>query len=157
MSDSSDNSPEDSPDDGPFSRIGEDVDGLLEDAREFADARYQLAQLEVQQSVGAIKRVVIGSAAAGVMALVALPTMLVLLAELLATWTTWEPEIWLAILGCGLLVSAAAVFVMSRRRFQREFVGLQDTLAELKEDVVWLRELAGGSQKAEEDTEMTND
>ncbi len=53
---------------------------------------------------------------------------------------------WLLIFGAGLLLSAVASALLAWRRFCRRLVGLQETLEELREDLIWLRE--GRNEKA---------
>ena len=46
----------------------------------------------------------------------------------------------------GLLVAAALVAWLAWRRFRRRFVGLEETLEELREDLVWLQEWGGQNE-----------
>jgi hypothetical protein len=43
------------------------------------------------------------------------------------------------------------VVLFARWRFRRRFVGLQETLEELREDLLWLRETGGLKQEEPED------
>ena len=54
---------------------------------------------------------------------------------------------WLLIFGAGLLLAAVVMVLLAWRRFRCRFVGLQETLEELREDLIWLRE-AGGKTDA---------
>ncbi len=46
---------------------------------------------------------------------------------------------WLAIFAGGLLIVALAGGYLAWRRFRRRFTGLQETLEEIREDLLWLR------------------
>jgi hypothetical protein len=47
----------------------------------------------------------------------------------------------------GLLTAAALVGWLAWRRFRRQFTGLEETLEELREDLVWLQEWSRGGQR----------
>ena len=51
---------------------------------------------------------------------------------------------WLLIFAGGLLILAVAGGYLAWRRFRRRFIGLRETLEELREDLLWLREEGGG-------------
>ncbi|MFH1923799.1 MAG: phage holin family protein, partial [Planctomycetota bacterium] len=55
----------------------------------------------------------------------------------------------LLLVGLVLVVGAILAGWLAWRRFRREFVGLEETLEELREDLVWLREWAGKSEDEE--------
>jgi hypothetical protein len=67
---------------------------------------------------------------------------------------------WLLILGLGLLSGGAVAALRAWRRFRASATGMEQSLAELREDLVWLKEwigekAEGGGRKAEK--EMTKD
>lgn len=128
--------------------IRKELDAVAGELRDMAAARWELARLELQADARSIKRLAIAGAAAGLMALMALPLLAVCLAELLDGYGNIVRAGWLLIFGVGLLLTAVAVVVFARWRFRRRFVGLQETLEEIREDVLWLRE-AGGSKQTE--------
>jgi formate hydrogenlyase subunit 3/multisubunit Na+/H+ antiporter MnhD subunit len=130
--------------------IRAEVDALVGELRHMAAARLELARLELKADIQSVKRLAIAGLAAAVMALAALPLLAVCLAELLATHGNIGRAGWLLIFGVGLLFSAIAVVLFARWRFRRQFVGLQETLEELREDLLWLRETGGGEQKEPE-------
>ena len=50
---------------------------------------------------------------------------------------------WAAMLGLAFLIAGAAGGYATWRRFRQRFVGMAETLDELREDLLWLREWAG--------------
>jgi len=75
-----------------------------------------------------------------IMGLTALPLLAVSLAETLDGCGHIARRDWLWIFGAGLLILALGSGYLAWRRFRRRFVGLEETLEELREDIVWLRE-----------------
>ena len=108
--------------------------------REMAAARWELARLELQADLRATKQLAIAWLAAAVMALTALPLAAVWLAEALDGCGHIARREWLLIFAGGLLVLALTGGQLAWRRFRRRFLGLQETLEELHEDLVWLGE-----------------
>ena len=105
--------------------------------------RWQLALLELRADRRSAVRLAIGVSASGVMALSALPLLLVWLAAQLDQWLGVSRDGWLLILGLALLLSGLASGYLAWRRFRRRFLGLEQTLEELREDAAWLREWSG--------------
>jgi len=124
---------------------------LCDDLRQGVELRWQLARLEVESDLRSAKQLIIGLSLAAVTALAALPVLVVCLAQLLNGFLGLGSAAWLAILGFALMLIGPAVGYAAWRRFRRRFVGLQQTLEELQEDFVWLREWTGegGRGKAE--------
>ena len=50
---------------------------------------------------------------------------------------------WLLIFGAGLLLLSGLGSYLAWRRFRRKFIGLRETLEELREDTTWLHEWSG--------------
>lgn len=129
-----------------------EIGSLQADLRQMLTLRWQLARLEVQAAVGQIKRLSIAWLVAGVMLLSALPILAVA-----AAWWLGELDVggisfpqWLLIFGLGLLIAAAGGGLLAWRRFRRRFVGLEQTLEELHEDGLWLRQWVGGREDSEQ-------
>ena len=112
--------------------------------REMAAARWELARLELEADLLSAKRLAIAWLAAAVMAIAALPLVAVCLAEALDGCGHIARGGWLLIFAGGLLILALAGSHLAWRRFRRRFVGLQETLEELREDLVWLQEKGEG-------------
>jgi hypothetical protein len=108
--------------------------------REMAVARWELARLELQSDLRSAKQLAIAWLAAAVMVLTSLPLLIVCLADALDGCGQIARGGWLLIFVFGLWAVALGGGFFAWRRFRRRFVGLQETLEELREDLVWLRE-----------------
>ena len=126
-----------------LSRLGAEL-------REMAAARWELARLELAADLRSARRLAIawlavgrtgadGVAAAGG-----------------AVWPKrWTAAAgiprggWLLIFAGGLLVLALAGGYLAWRRFRRKFIGLRETMEELREDMVWLREKGKAGRRTE--------
>jgi protein-S-isoprenylcysteine O-methyltransferase Ste14 len=118
--------------------------GLLgADLREMAALRWQLARLEFEADLRAVKRLAATMLAAAVMALSALPLLAVWAAQLLDRRLGIRFAGWLLLFGLGLLLGGAAAGYLAWRRFRARFTAMEQTREELREDLVWLREWAG--------------
>ena len=117
--------------------------------------RWELARLEVRAAAGPVKWLLITLPVVAVMALSAVPILAVGVADLLggigdAGWLGLSRTRWLLIFGCGLLIGGTVGGYLAWRRFRRRFVGLEQTLEELREDAVWLRAWAGRGEDESE-------
>ena len=125
----------------------EEVAQLGSDLLEIAELRWRLARLELEAAADSVKRLVILAVVAAVTALTGLSVFLVGIIHLL-------PEVWhagtLLTLGLVLLLGAVVLVWWARGRFRRKFVGLEETLEEFREDLVWIREWTGGASAEEE-------
>jgi len=120
---------------------------LTADLGEMAGLRWQLAMLEVRAAAGSLKRLAVPMVVAGVMGLTAVPVVVVYAAGFLGERSDISEAAWLLILGLGLLTLAVLVGWLGWRRFRRDFTGMEQTLEELREDIVWLQEWAGRSEE----------
>jgi hypothetical protein len=120
--------------------LRKELGALGDDLREMAAARLELAQLELQSDLLSAKRLATAWLAAAVMAFAALPIAVVSLAGRLDGYCGIASRDWLLIFAGVLLLLAIAIGCFAWRRFRRRFVGLQETLEELQEDMLWLRE-----------------
>jgi hypothetical protein len=115
--------------------------------REAAAARWQLARLELAADLRSVRRLAVCWLAAGVVALAVVPLLAVALADALDGYGQISRGGWLLRLAAALLVAAGAGGWLAWRRFRRKFLGLRETLEELREDLLWLEE--GGRRKGE--------
>lgn len=113
--------------------------------RVVAATRWELARLELEADLRSAKLLLLAWLVAAVMALTSLPLLGVCLAEALDGCGGIAQGGWLLIFAAGLLVFSLAGGAFAWHRFRRRFLGLQETLEELREDVAWLREKAGNS------------
>jgi uncharacterized membrane protein YqjE len=113
---------------------------LASDALEMLELRRELAELEIRHGTRVGKRLAIAGGAGAVLIITSLPLLLTSLAHGLSTWTRLSPANWILILGGFSLLLGAGIGWAAYQRFRSDFTGLKSTLAELNEDMVWLRE-----------------
>jgi hypothetical protein len=123
-----------------LSNLRAELGAVAGEVREMATARWELARLELEADLLSAKRLAMTWLAAAIMALTALPLLAVGLAESLDGCCDIARRDWLWIFGAGLLILAVGSGYLAWRRFRRRFVGLEETLEELREDLLWLRE-----------------
>ena len=110
-------------------------------AVEMLELRRDLAQLELQHDAQVGKRLAIGGGIGAILVITAWPLLLSSLAIGLSRWTQLHsPAIWLLILGGFSLFLGFGIGWAAYQRFRADFTGLKCTLAELNEDLAWLRE-----------------
>lgn len=113
---------------------------LGDELREMAAARWELARLEVSADLQSARRLAMRWFLAGLVILAALPLPAVALADGLAGCHGIGRAGWLLLVAAGMLLLAGVGAWIAWRSFRRQFLGLQETLEELREDMVWLRE-----------------
>ncbi|NQU24543.1 MAG: phage holin family protein [Candidatus Nealsonbacteria bacterium] len=128
--------------------LRDEINSLAADVKESAVLRWELAQFELRSAATQIKRLAIGLAAAGVLLLCCVPILTIALAAWLAERTIISFAGWSAILGVAFLVAGAAGGYVAWRRFRRRFIGMEETLEELHEDLLWLREWTGRREES---------
>jgi hypothetical protein len=111
--------------------------------REMAAAQWELARLEIAADLAASRRLAVVWIVAAVMSLTSLPLVAVWMADVLAELTGTARGGWLLGFAAALLFTSGLGGWLAWRRFRRNFVGLRETLEELREDVLWLKEGAG--------------
>jgi hypothetical protein len=131
--------------------VRRELGSLGTELREMAAARWQLARLEIEADVRSAKRLVVAWLLAAVMLLTALPVAAVGLAEALDGCQGVSRIGWLSIFAAALFVFAIAGVYFAWRRFRRNFLGLRETLEELREDAVWFGEKTTATAEQAED------
>jgi len=131
-----------------FSGIAAAGSRLRNDVGEMFAARAALAKLELTESVRQTARCGIVLAVALVLLLSAVPVAVATLALAGATYFEQSPLAWLAVSAVLLVIVSAFIAWLAIRAFRRDFTGLRDTLAELREDLVWLHEWSGQADSA---------
>ena len=126
-----------------FATFGGDVRGLASDVARMVVIRRQLAESEIRSDIASARRLAIAGGIGAVAVLTGLPVLVVLLAEVLAQHLLLDRIWWLLILGTVPLVGGLLIAWRAWRRFRSDFIGLQETLAEMHEDLEWLREWLG--------------
>ncbi|MBN2294971.1 MAG: phage holin family protein [Pirellulales bacterium] len=131
-----------------------ELGSLASDIREMAELRWKLAKLELTADVHTTVRLVVILLVAVLLTLIALPVLVVSLGSLLdGTWGLSQSG-WLLIFGLTFLATAGLGGFLGWRRFRRNFIGLEETLEELHEDMIWLREWR---ESAKTTDDVTND
>lgn len=114
-------------------------------AGELAEAiqlRRELAELEVRHDRALLKRFSLVGGLAAAMVLCGVPLLLTAAAWELAQVTELGFAGWLVGFGAAFVVPGTVGLAVGIRRLRGEFCGLQNTLAELREDSLWVREWA---------------
>jgi uncharacterized membrane protein YqjE len=125
--------------------ICEELSVLGRELREMVATRWELARMELLADLRSARRLVITWLVAIVMAITSLPLLAICLAEVLDGCGGIPSSVWLLIFAAGLLILAALGAYVAWRRFRRRFVGLQETLEELREDLLWVQEKSNTS------------
>jgi uncharacterized membrane protein YqjE len=123
--------------------VRKELGALGVELREMASARWELARLEIASDLNTAKRLAVAWLVAVVMLLTALPLLASGLAEALDGWQGIPRGAWLLAFAAVLLFLAGLGGYLAWRRFRRNFIGLRETLEELREDVLWLKEKSG--------------
>lgn len=123
-----------------FAGVKTEAARLKSDIAALAQLRWQLARLEATAAARSLRRLAGVLMAAALAAVVTLPLVFVALADVLDGRLGVPRWGWLLAMGLGSLLTAALAAWTRWRRFRQEFVGFEQTIEELHEDVVWLRE-----------------
>jgi uncharacterized membrane protein YqjE len=126
-----------------FADAAGQVSRLAADVRRMVGLHGQLARLELEASARRLRRLAMLLGAGAAMVLIGLP--------ILGVWTAYVmPEsvrpYFLLVLGAVLSCGGIGVLLAVWRawcRFRTERFGLEETLEELREDLVWLDEWVG--------------
>ncbi len=111
------------------------------DLAHLVQLKWDLLVLELAQSRRAATRLSVVVAIAAVCAAAVLPLVATAAAEVLAGkygLPTWG---WQLIAAGVLAVAAALIGLAGWRRFKAEYVGLEESIESLREDLAWLRHL----------------
>jgi hypothetical protein len=123
-----------------FADLRDEIGALGAELREMAQARWELARLELLADLRAAQRLAVAWLLSAVLALTALPLLAASLAEAMDGRAGIRRWGWLLIFAGGLLILALSGGYLAWRRFWRKFTGLRETMEELREDSIWLRE-----------------
>jgi len=124
-------------------RLRREVDRLGDEVRQMAALRWQLARLEIEADLGHARRLACGLSIAAVMGIAAVALACVALAETIQGWLGLSRTGWLVVLASVLLAGGLSLGGLAWRAFRRRFIGLRESLEELREDVEWMGEWMG--------------
>jgi len=127
-----------------FSGLQAELGSLNADIRKMAMIRWELARLELAADARSAGRLAVILAIAALLALVSLPLLVVALGCLLDGLLGISQGGWLCIFGLCFLLAATLGSLFAWRRFRRNLVALEETIEELREDMLWLREWSEG-------------
>lgn len=140
-----------------LSGLRDEFGSLAGEVAESLKLRLELAQLELAEDYRSGKRLALVLLAAVVMFLTSLPLLVVSLAEVLDGVGQVGRAGWLLVFATGLILVSTGASVLAWRRFRRGMAGLQETIEELREDLLWLQEWTAAGQPRPEDPFMKGD
>ena len=123
--------------------LREELSGMAGELGQLATMRLRLAEIELRESAQTTRRFAICAVASVVLILTSLPVLVVALSTWLGAVTPLSAMACNAILGLLLAIAGATALWFSWRRFRRDFRGLEQSLEELREDLVWVKEWTG--------------
>ena len=126
-----------------------DVRHAWSEMAEMVSLRRRLAETELRSDLATSKRLAWSAGIGLVAALTGLPVLVMALSAFAdSQWQFSFP--WIStIAGSSLFVGGLLFASAAWWKFRRDFLGFQQSLAELQEDLVWLREWSG--DQAEDD------
>lgn len=127
--------------------LREELAGMSAQWARLANLRWRLAELELRESTQTAKRLAVWSVAAAVILLTALPVLTLAAADWLDTALPLHAVRWAWVLGLGMALAGPVLGWTAWRRFRRGFHGMEQSIEELREDLVWLREWTGSAGK----------
>ncbi len=116
---------------------------LIEDLAAAFDARRDLARLEVRHDLGLLRHFARRAGLGIILIVGGLPLVLVSLASLLASTTTWSLATWSVLLAAVFCLPGLGLVWFAWRRLRQNVTALQQTREELLEDLAWLKEWTG--------------
>lgn len=116
---------------------------LRTDAARMLESRWQLAALELKSSVAQLRLLAIALGGCSLAILCGLILLIPLAARRTALWLDWSADSVAMIFGGGAFLIGLIAAVIILRRFRRTFAPLEESLAELEEDLHWLKEWNG--------------
>lgn len=124
---------------------------LAHEATQSLSLRRELAELELGHDRVLLRRFACFGGVAVALIVIGVSLLLVTAAWELSTVTQQSFTAWLVLLGAACLVPGSWVLWRSVRTLRREFCGLRGTLAELREDLAWVREWTNRENEVEGD------
>jgi len=113
---------------------------LSREVYQAVELRRELAELEIQHDRRLLRRGGLWMTLGIVAAIIGTGSLLQAAACSLATHTSWDVASWNMLLGAALSAPGIFVVFQTYRKTRHNLRVLRGTLAELHEDVIWLRE-----------------
>jgi uncharacterized membrane protein YqjE len=105
-----------------------------------AQLRRQLAALEIGHDRALLRRFLLVGGPGAVLTFIGAPLLLMVAARGIARALGWDDTASILAAGSLFALPGVIMLVLALRRLRAQFCGLRGTLAELNEDLVWLRE-----------------
>jgi uncharacterized membrane protein YqjE len=102
--------------------------------------RRELAALEIGHDRALLRRFLLVGGPAAVLTLVGAPLLLLAAARAVAHTLGWDETLSILAAGALFTLPGAVMLILAIRKLRAQFCALRGTLAELNEDLVWLRE-----------------
>ena len=138
---------------GLFAGIRDEIGSIGADLKQIARLRWQLARLEFETALDLIKGLAVRMVVVGVAMLVSLSVLIVAAVAALDGLLGIPFWGWLLATGLALLIGSTAAGYLVWRWFWRRFAGMEQSLEELHEDLVWLKQYSGSEAPAGNDRE----
>ena len=122
-----------------------EVTAVAAEAEQLVKLRWRLAEIELRESARTAQRFAVWASVAAVVLLTALPILIIATADWLNTSVPLGPLSWTWLFGLAMALAGPLLGWLAWRRFRRDFRGLEQSIEELREDIVWLREWSGKS------------
>lgn len=126
-----------------FEKLRENLNTLSRDARESIVLRCRLATLEIKADLANLRSLSVVLILALTGLLTGISVLAVWVAELLNRYVPLVADLWTMIVGTTAIVLSLLFALFAWFRFRRRWIGLEQTLEELHEDITWLKEWAG--------------
>jgi hypothetical protein len=121
-------------------QLRQEVMRLGGEVRQMAALRWQLARWEIEADLRHARRLALGLAVAATMGVAAVALVCVALADVIETSLGGSFAGWLAVFAAVFFAGGSLTGWLAWRTFRRRFIGLQESLEELREDAEWIRE-----------------
>lgn len=126
-----------------FSPLVRQVEGFSNEVQAMLRARAELLGLELQAARSTATRVIVYVLVGLLGLLFSVPVLVVALSQQVARWFDLDALMILWVANGILLVVSVGLILLAWRRYRRNFHGLEDSIAELREDMLWMQEWVG--------------
>jgi hypothetical protein len=126
-----------------FAELGRQLGRLVADVREMLALRWKLARLELREAAVSMRRLAVALAVAAALSTAGLSALAVAWAESLDRHLGLSREAWLTVFGLGLLGLGVLSGSLAWWVFHRRFAAMEETIEEVREDLIWLSEWTG--------------
>ncbi len=126
-----------------FSPLVRQLEGFSNEAQAMLRARAELLGLELQAARSTATWVIVAVLVGLLGLVVSIPVLVVVLSQQIARWFEFDALVVLWIATGIMLLASVGLILLAWRRYRRDFHGLDDSIAELREDMLWMQEWVG--------------